>query len=361
MQDNAPVKVYLTSINVDGFTADTILNTTTVMRPVINELWMVPVTGETFKLTLIDSINLIFHTTGMTHGQKVEYFLATKINKFERVDWTGLVFGMTDDGIGFTKSNKDFITDEDPTLIGISEITFDAIKLTRTVGGRLLEPVTTLDINTDLNPMIMAGENFRGNNVFFGTDVEVTFTGLTDLTNSLAPDYFEITGENTARFVGPTAIYKAYYLIDGNYLYVEPQPGVVHPEAMWVCGTGLGRPSSPFVTTTSWNWNTPFDYVPCMKVSDGIYQFTAYMKNTPDGTGTGTLDFKFFYQRGWTQDPAPPATEVNASEYTVGEPLYGLWIEGKYGNVNGMTTAYEGVYRVTIDQNAKTITPVKLN
>jgi hypothetical protein len=130
---------------------------------------------------------------------------------------------------------------------------------------------------------------------------------------------------------------------------------------MWVCGTGLGRPSSPYVITTSWNWNTPFDYVPCMKVSDGVYQFTAYMKNTPDGYGTGTLDFKFFYQRGWTQDPAPPVTEVNASEFTVGEPLFGLWIEGKYGNVNGMTTAFEGVYQVTIDENAKTITPVKLN
>ncbi len=35
--DNAPVKVYLSSINVDGYTTDTILNTT-AMRPEIKEL-----------------------------------------------------------------------------------------------------------------------------------------------------------------------------------------------------------------------------------------------------------------------------------------------------------------------------------
>jgi hypothetical protein len=361
VQDNVAVKVYLTSINVDGFSTDTILNSTTVKRPVINELYIVPTSGETFRLDMIDSTNLIFYTDGMTYGPSVSYLLATKITRFKKVDWTGLVFGMTANGIGFTQSNKDVITDEDATIIGISEITFDAMQLTRTVGGKLLEPVTTLDINEDLNPMVMAGENFLGNNVFFGTDIEVTFTGLTNLANSLAPDYFEITGENTARFVGPTAIYKAYYFIEGNYLYVEPQPDVKHPEALWVCGTGLGRPSSPYAITSSWNWNTPFDYVPCMKVSEGIYQFTAYMKNTADGTGTGTLDFKFFYQRGWTQEPVPPVTEVNASEYTVGEPLFGLWIEGKYGNVNGGATPFEGVYQVTIDMNAKTITSVKLN
>lgn len=360
-QDNAQVKVYLTSVNVDGYETDTIVSATTVRRPVIDELYIVPVTGETFKLELIDTANLVFRANGMTYGPSVSYFLATKINRFRKVDWSGLVFGMTENGIGLITSNKEFITDEDASLIGISEITFDAMKLERTIGGRLLEPVLTLDINADLNPMVMAGENFLGNNIYFGKDVEVTFTGLTNLENSLAPDYFEITGENTAKFVGPTAIYKAYYLIEGDYLYVEPQPEVVHPEAMWVCGTGLGRPSAPYGITTSWNWNTPFDYVPCMKLDEGVYQFTAYMKNEPDGTGTGTLDFKFFYQRGWTQNPAPPVTEVNASEYTVGEPLYGLWVEGKYGNVNGMTTPFEGVYRVTIDQNNKTITTVKLN
>ncbi len=44
----------------------------------------------------------------------------------------------------------------DPTLVGISKFTFDALKFTVQVGGKLLEPVTTLDINADLSPMVMA-------------------------------------------------------------------------------------------------------------------------------------------------------------------------------------------------------------
>ena len=53
---------------------------------------------------------------------------------------------------------------------------------------------------------------------FLVKGVEVTFTGLTDLQKSLPPDYFEITGANTASFLGKNAIYKAYYYIDGDYL-----------------------------------------------------------------------------------------------------------------------------------------------
>jgi hypothetical protein len=359
MSDNVPLKVYLTSINVDGFTTDMIINTTTVQRPVINELWIVPETGTSFKLTLTDPVNLIYHAEGLTFGPEVSYYLATKVNKFFKVDWTGLVFGKIGDGIGLLGPGdlQVPITDSDPTLIGISKFTFDAFNLTTEVDGRLLEPVTTLDINVDLNPMVMASKNFLGNNVFFGKDIEITFTGLTNLANSLPPDYFEVTGANTARFLGNTAIYKASYYIDGNYLYVEPQPDVIHPEALWVCGMGLGRPSTPYEITTSWNWNSPFDYIPCRLVSDGVYQFTAYMVNTDDLNGYGTLDFKYFFKRGWWDE----FHEINASEYTVSEPLFGLWVEGKYGNVNGGTTPFTGVYQVTLDENAKTITSVKIN
>lgn len=356
-EDNAQVKVYLTSVNVDGFTTDTIVSTTTVRRPVINQLYIVPESGTTFKLALIDSANLIFRATGLNYGPNITYRLATKIDKFSKVDWSGLVFGQAEDGINLIRQNGEPITFSDPALVGITQIVFDAVNLTSAITGKPLEPVTELDIQADLNPMVMAGRDFRGGNVYFGEGVEVTFTSLTNLANSLPPDYFEITGDNTATFLGKTAIYKAYFYIDGSYLYVEPQPDVIYPEALWVCGTGLGRPSAPYEITTSWNWNTPFDYVPCRLVSEGVYQFTAYMKNTDDGAGFGTLDFKFFFKRGWWD----AAHEINASEYTVTPPLYGLWVAGKYGNVNGMTTPFEGVYRVTLNQNDKTLTVVEIN
>ena len=356
--DNEPVKVYLSSINVDGWTTDTILSTTIAKRPVINEIWLVPTVGKSYKLTLTDSANLIYYVEGMSYGTTITYRLATKVDKFFKVDFSGLVFGKVGDGIGLIGPSGDPITSTDETLVGISKFTFDALKFTVVVGGKLLEPATTLDINVDLLPMVMASKNFLGGNVYFGEGVEVTFTGLTNLPNSLPPDYFEITGENTATFLGPTAIYKAYYYIDGAYLYVEPQPDVIYPEALWVCGTGFGRPSSPYETTSSWNWNTPFDYAPCRLVSTGVYQLTIYGKNTDDeADGFGTLDFKFFFKRGWWD----AAHEIDAAQYTLTSPFFGRTDTGNTGNVNGGGTAFEGVYRITLDQNAKTITLVKIN
>lgn len=355
--ENALVKVYLSSINVDGYTTDTILSTCRAHRPVISNLWLVPKTGKTYKMTLTDSANYIYHVEGMSFGTTITYYLATKIDKFSKVDWSGLVFGKVNDGIGLIDASGEPLTNTDLTLVGISTLTFDAYNFTVEVGGKLLEPVTTLDINADLSPMTIASKAFRGGNVYFGEGTEVTFINLTDLTNSLPPDYFEITGPNTAKFVGSTAIYKAYYYIDGNYLYVEPQPDVVYPDAMWVCGTGFGRPAPPYEVTSSWNWNTPFDYAPCRRVSPGVYQLTIYGKNTEGSNGYGTLDFKFFFQRGWGQ---APLTEIDAAQYTLTPPFFGRTDPGNTGNVNGGSTSFEGVFKITLNQNNKTITLEKI-
>jgi hypothetical protein len=356
--DNEPVKIYLSSINVDGWTTDTILSSTIAKRPVINEIWIVPTVGKSYKLVLTDTANLIYYVEGMQFGNTITYRLATKVDKFFKVDWSGLVFGKVGDGIGLIDQSGDPLTSTDATLVGISNITFDALSFTVTVGGKLLEPVTTLDINADLVPMVMASKNFMGGNVYFGKDIEVTFTNITNLTNSLPPDYFEITGETTAKFIGPTAIYKAYYYIDGAYLYVEPQPDVIYPEALWVCGTGFGRPSAPYETTSSWNWNTPFDYAPCRLVSTGVYQLTIYGNNSdPEADGYGTLDFKFFFKRGWWD----VAHEIDAAQYTLTPPFFGRTDPYNTGNVNGGSTSFDGVFRITLNMNDKTITLVKIN
>jgi len=294
----------------------------------------------------------------MDFGNSVTFRIATKLDKFNRVDWSGIVFGQVGDGLGIIDPTGDPIYLERPDLVGISEMTFDAFAFTVEGGGKLLEPVTTLDIQTDLAPLVMASSDFRGGNIYFGQDVEITFSGLTELTNSLPPDFFEITGENTAVFTAPSAIYKAYYYVDGNYLYVEPQPDVIYPEALWVCGTGFGRPSSPYETTSSWNWNTPFDYAPAIRIGDGIYQLTIFGRNQDDdANGFGSFDFKFFFKRGWWD----AAHEIDAASYAVTEPFFGRTDTGNTGNVNAGTTAFEGVFRITLDENAKTITIEQIN
>ncbi len=360
--DNEPVKIYLTSTNVSGIEKDLIVSTTIAKRPPITDLYIVPNFGQgvSAQLILTDAANYIYKVTGLDFSTSFNYKLATKLDKFKRIDWTGMVFGLVDVGtgkIGLIDQTGSSINATDGTLVGISEFTFDALKFTAKVGGKLLEPATTLDINLDLPALVMSARNFRGGNVYFGENVEVTFSGIsTDLANSLSPDYFQKTGTNTAKFLGKTGLYKAYFLIEANYMYIEQQPEALYPEALWICGTGFGRPSAPYMTTSSWNWNSPLDYIACRLVSPGIYQATMYCKNTPNtGTGKyGRLDFKFFHKRGWWD-----GHEEWASKYTVSPPFLGP--AETNGNVNVLSAAVvEGVYRITLNQNNMTINAVKI-
>ena len=222
--------------------------------------------------------------------------------------------------------------------------------------------MTNLDVTADLaaSPTSLLGaaaSQFRGASVYFGKNVEVTFTGINNMTNGLSPDYFEVTGTNKAKFLGETGMYKAYYHIAGDYLYIEPMPTTALPEALWICGNGIGRPSQPYATTTSWNWNTPLDYVPCRRMSNGVYQATVYLENADNGEGTGfgTCNFKFFHYRGWDHG------EETSVGYTVNAPLKSSSESGNVGNWRGNDTTFKGIYRITLDMNTKTTLVVKLN
>lgn len=364
--DNADVKVYLTSTNVEGYSKDTIFSTTKAKRPVLPEMWYFADGAKGAKMTLTDPVNYIYKLTGQMFGTTISFKIGSKAKTvfgFKRLDWTGIVFGKGTSGFDLVDSVAgQSMSVTDATLTGISDVTFDAYNFTVSVGGKKLEPVTTLDITADLvaNPITLnTSTNFRGGNVYFGEGVEVTFTGVTNLANNISPDYFEVTGPNTAKFLGKTGSYKAYFYTPTGYLYIDPQPEMLYPDMLWVCGTGYGRPQSPYATTSSWNWNSPLDYYPCRLVSPGVYQVTMYCKNSPNESPTGKygkLDFKFFHKRGWWD-----GHEMWASDLTsVQAPFLGP--KETNGNVNVLSAdVVEGVFRFTVDLNKKTLTYVKLN
>lgn len=361
--DNTPVKVYLTLTNLEGFTKDSIISTTIAKRLALPELYVVPDfgTGLPAKLVLIDPINLIYKATGLVYSTSINYKVAAKLSPpFKRtIDWTGMVFGKAGTGLGLINSAGESANVTDATLVGISEFTFDALKFTVKVGGKLLEPVKTLDMIADLplNPSTLINNtDFRGGNIYFGEGVEVTFSGISNLANNLSPDYFQVTGSNTAKFLGKTGLYKAYYLISAGYLYIEPQPDIIYPDVLWICGAGFGRPQTPYIENIKpWNWNSPLDYAPCRLVSPGIYQVTVYCKNDVTTKTIGTLNFKFFNYRGWDHG------EQLSTVYTVSAPLSASLETGNVGNTVGLSSApFEGVYQITLNQNDKTIKAVKI-
>lgn len=367
--DNAAVKVYLTLTNVSGIEKDSIVNSTIAKRPSMPDIWLVTSTHlTTYKIPLKTDTTAqnIYVLNNLSFTNSISFRLATKVNAIKKVDWTGLVFAKNETGFGLTTDPlNDWITIFEPTLFKIKKITIDMLNFTIKAEGQPLEPVNTLDVNLDLvaNPSTLnTSAPFRGGNVYFGENMEVTFTGLTgDIANNVSPDYFIKTGTNKAKFLGKTGIYKAYYLIASNYIYIDPQPETLYPEVLWVCGTGYGRPSSPYGSTASWNWNSPMDYYPARLVSPGVYQVTMYCKNEPgkdkDGNETtyGTLNFKFFHKRGWWD-----GHETWVDDYTVQEPFLGP--TGVGGNIKVLSaTVVDGVYKFTLNTNSKTLTYEKLN
>jgi len=369
MPNNAEVEVHISSINVEGFHKDTILFNTIAKRPEIPTMYMVTKDKtKRIELKITDAANYIYTADDLGLGNEVTFLLPTKVTRFGRVDWTGTVFGKTDNGFGIVSIEGDSITLSDPTLIGFDKITLDLFNFTVKGEGQKLVPATELNtanltsnLLSSVNHMGVATEDtWKTGQMYLGKDVEMTFTGIADLTTGLTPDFFEKTGANTAKFLGATGVYTIYYLPSADYLYVE-QPTAVYPDAMWLCGVGFGRPVTPLVKTSSWNWTTPQEYAFCRKTGDGIFQTTIYVQH---GLGEGLpvddvwkdkFSVKFFHQRGW-------GGEEDATTYTYPATLTAPTVSD-VGNFVGSETlvAAPGVYRFTINVNTKAVTFEKIN
>lgn len=363
MPDNAEVEIHLSSINVEGTTTDTVYVNTIAKRPVITDLYLVVPLKSPIKMELTDAQNYIYTADNLSLENTVTFRLATKLKYGISIDWTGLVFGQVGDGIGLIDANGSPITLSDATLIGYKKITVDLFNFTVKGEGDPLQPATEMDISTfgtvslsstdHLN--VTTKEDWKTKKMYLGNGTEMTISGIqtTNLANNLAPDFFEVTGTNTAKFLGETGLYTVYFLPRLNFVFVE-QPDAVYPDAMWLCGVGFGPARTPYVKTSSWNWNTPLEYQFCRKVSDGVYQATFYALHQIDDTAEEPwrlmFSVKFFHQRMW-------GGEEDARTYTLN--VNGLLFaptESDQGNFAG-TDAFKdkpGIYRLTIDVNNKT-------
>ncbi|MCE1154714.1 MAG: DUF5016 domain-containing protein [Bacteroidales bacterium] len=368
MPDNAEVEVHLKSINVEGYTTDTILHNTIAKRVPIPDLWMTFPAAVGIKLTLVDPAKHIYQASNLTLSNNITFRLATKVRSGNRIDWSGMAFGMPNGEFGLIDDiNDPQIVLYDPTIYGFNKITVDLLNFTVSGEGRKLEPATALNIAgfaaeklTSIDNLNVAHQrDWKTLETYMGKDVEITFTGFGNLATSLTPDFFEVTGTDKAKFLGETGVYKLYFLPEANYLYIE-QPNARFPNALWLDGVGAGRPVAPFVKTTSWNGNTPEEYSFCRKIAEGVFQATFYANHIEAATieepWRERFSMKFFHRRGWEG-------EEDARTYTISTPNLFAPTESDKGNFVG-TPDFEGkggVYRFTINTNNKTISFVKLN
>lgn len=368
MPHDAEVEVHLKSINVEGYTTDTVLFNTIAKRVPIPDLWMTFNAALGIKLNLIDPQNHIYQATNLSLANNITFRLATKVRSGNRIDWSGMAFGLPGGEFGQIYSiNDPQFNLSDPTIYGFTKITVDLFNFTVSGEGKKLEPATALNISTFATENLTSVDNlniarlksWRTLETYMGKDVEITFTGFGNLASSLTPDFFEVTGADKAKFLGETGVYKLYFLPEANYLYIE-QPAARFPNALWLDGVGAGRPVAPFVKTTSWNWNTPEEYIFCRKIAEGIFQATFFANHIEaaviDEPWRDRFSMKFFHRRGWEG-------EEDARTYTISTPYLFAPTESDKGNFVG-TPEFEGqggVYRFTINTNNKTMTFVKIN
>jgi hypothetical protein len=366
MPDGAAVEVHLSSINVEGNHTEQVIATTTGIRPAIPQMYLVLTTGGATKLNYSDPENYIYSVQNLSFKNEIGFYLSEKISRFGNVDWTGKVFGKVNGELRLIQEGGDAYTLKDLTLIGFNAVTLDLLNFTVTGEGEKLVPITQMDVtafetvqltSTDhLN--VATKESWGKSQLYFGKDSEITIAGMTNLANSLSPDFFEVTGTNTVKFLGETGVYTVYYLPSAGFVFLE-QPDAVYPDGLWFDGVGYGRPQTPYQKTSSWNWNSPLEYIFCRKISPGVFQITLYVnheENTLEEAWRYQFSAKFFHQRGW-------GDEVDARIYTIASSLLYAPTDADQGNFVGtsaLTTA-AGVYRFTIDTNSKSVKFEKMN
>lgn len=375
MPHMADVEVHLKSINVEGYATDTIVYNCKAYRKLYPSIWFVTsLRATTTQMTLRTDTTApyIYEATGDYNTNDLSFRLATLVNsKTKKVDFTGDVFGTVNGKVNYIYTAEDpWIRTYDPTLFKIKKVVIDLYNLTAKAYGDPLVPATSLSLTDFADEPLISVNNlgtgtattWKTNSMYLGANVEMTFNDITNLTNTLNPDFFEVTGSNTAKFLGETAIYKVYWHPNRKYLTVE-RPEAVYPDALWMVGVGLGWPNTPLTKSTSWNWTTPEEYIYCKKVSPGIFKATIFANHESDNAFTEywrhQFSIKIFYQRGWGDNPDKTLNEGDANKYTLPAILQAQ-SDGNWGGSDAFLDQ-PGVYEMVFNLNTKTTTMTKVN
>ncbi|MFV0470344.1 MAG: DUF5016 domain-containing protein [Dysgonomonas sp.] len=345
LEDGTYPEVHLKLENVEGDVTEMTLpneKNVKVNRPVFgSKLYLVDeIEDKVYELNKASGSAYDYELPVGSYGKSKHFRIAEKLESDGKtIDYSGFVWAKVNDQLEIVYDQQNSaMTIEDPLILDIQQIHFNVQSFAYTFDANWYEAMT------------IGGQEFATSTEYSGyLKVEIALTqgeeykisGFSNLQTVLNPDFFTYISNSKARFEGLTGTYSLYYKPTTGFMYVE-QASTVYPDAMWICGTGLGFPQTTYASTTKWDWTQPADYVFCRKISNGVFQGTFY--------AASTYDMKFFHQRTW-------GGEELSSNYTVSPAsLISATSGGNLGSPAGFTA---GVYKVVIDVNAKTITMTK--
>ncbi|MCD7971597.1 MAG: DUF5016 domain-containing protein [Candidatus Azobacteroides sp.] len=350
LEDGTVPEVFLTLENVEGDKTEATLseeNNIQINKPSFgNRLYFVMQNGTVYTANRVLGSQSEYQTPKLNLAEtSIRFKIAEKITSDNEIDYSGFVWGDANDQLAIIEEDGNFYQYTDPLIITINQFKFDVYSFDFTVDAERYNPIIVSGV--ELEAETLDGNSYMSANIGFSTDQEVEFSGIDNLSDALNPDFFEYISDTKAKFLGLSGSYKILYNTNTGFIYVE-QSDAVYPNALWICGTGIGFAQPPYSTTTSWNWSKPEDYRFCRKISDGVFQVTFYADD---------FDMKFFHQRMWGNDDG--SEEENSSGYTITPTTLMKAGANDAGEPNGNFVAGDaftaGVYRVVINVNDKTI------
>jgi len=369
MPEGEEVKVYLTASNIEGTTTNVILTGCVGHRLEMETMYIMPpsvkygLIGKGKQMTYDAELGA-FVAYDLKYPKSIQCLFAVTGTKFGRVVWDTPVFGMLGGELTliteeqFNAEEASPIILEDDNFETLDTIIFNPITFEVTIGGKIAQPVTKIDVEKDLaaEPSYIASSSARkdymGAKIFFDKDSEVEIVGVTDLEKAYNPDWMEYLGGNKIKFLGDKGMYYLSYKVAEDYLVVEPLYDLTEPDVMYLCGVGMGQPSWSPKATSGWGFDSPNQNFVGRLIAPKTYQFTVYMLNNEenaDHPGFGSVNFKFFHQHGW-------GGEETSLDYTQsGLNIVSSNEDSNVGNWwSSSDPLFEGIYRITLDKNSMT-------
>lgn len=166
------------------------------------------------------------------------------------------------------------------------------------------------------------------------------FDGFDDITTMLPKGMIDAVSATEAVFSGTDGDYTIYYDLNDKLIYAV-NTSMSYPDALWLCGDGIGHPAASSATATAWSFDSPGDAFQLVKVDDDVYEGYVYLGS----------DFRFKLYPGHKFDD-----EINAvdNDPLPANMLAKSWISMGYGGYfNGDFAPgadfRPGTYRLRVD------------
>jgi len=273
--NDGPVRFRFTLTNVQGGTSSE-EQEVNVVRPDFNELYLRFADGTTLLMSPDPSMPYVYVTDSASFSTS----LLAKV--LSHTDYSGFTWVKGEEEIVLGDEFSPFISLNDPTIIPY-RVAFDAFNFRLFFIGEQLPSVKIAGVT-----MLPGSDGLFHGSILLSKNQILSFEGINNPIGALDPDFFTLSGQDVL-FTAESGTYAIAYDPLKNFILVELE-NASFPDALWVTGTGMGKPTGAAQTTSGWGWDNPYQYFFCKRTGEKTFEITLYLS---DG------NFKFFKEKGW--------------------------------------------------------------